>query len=59
MDGKVKKLRTDAAATRRLSIELPEDLHRAIKAECANRGVKMKDAIQNLLEQHFLPGDGA
>ncbi|MBC8161864.1 MAG: hypothetical protein H7Z42_11650 [Roseiflexaceae bacterium] len=39
--------------TRRLTLDLPESLHRRIKATCAQRGVKMVDEIRMLLEQHF------
>ena len=36
---------------KRLTIELPAQLHAQVKAECALRGVKMKDLVRTLLEQ--------
>ena len=44
---------TTPEATKRLTLDLPESLHRRIKATCAQRGVKMVDEIRELLEQHF------
>lgn len=38
---------------KRLTLDVSEDLHRKIKAGCANRGVKMADEIRALLETHF------
>lgn len=40
---------------KRLTIDLPESLHKRVKAGCAMRGVKMADEIRRLLETHF-PG---
>lgn len=39
--------------TKRLTIDLPESLHRRVKMECARRGTKMADEIRNLLEAEF------
>jgi len=39
--------------TKRLTIDVPENLHRRIKTTCAQRGVKMADEIRELLETHF------
>lgn len=39
--------------TKRLTIDMPETLHRRIKSSCAERGVKMADEIRVLLEKHF------
>lgn len=36
---------------KRLTIELPARLHAQVKAECALRGIKMKDLVRTLLEQ--------
>ena len=36
---------------KRLTIEIPARLHAQVKAECALRGVKMKDLVRTLLEQ--------
>lgn len=40
-------------ATKRLTIDLPEGLHRRVKMECARRGTKMADEIRKLLEANF------
>ena len=40
-------------AMKRLTIDLPESLHKRVKAGCAMRGVKMADEIRRLLETHF------
>ena len=36
---------------KRLTIELPARLHARVKAECALRGIKMKNLVRTLLEQ--------
>jgi hypothetical protein len=38
---------------KRLTIDVPEELHRRIKIGCAQRGVKMADVIRELLEKYF------
>ena len=38
---------------KRLTLDLPESLHRRIKMECAKRGKKMADEIRRLLEAEF------
>ncbi|MDE0185578.1 MAG: hypothetical protein OXP71_08980 [Candidatus Poribacteria bacterium] len=38
---------------KRLTIDVPAYLHSAIKMECARKGIKMADAIRNLLENEF------
>ncbi|MEI7672371.1 MAG: hypothetical protein WCK00_09690 [Deltaproteobacteria bacterium] len=37
----------------RLVVELPIDLHRQLKGKCGIEGMKIKDVIQNLLEQYL------
>jgi ParG len=47
---------TSAAASEkpaRLVVELPADLHRQLKGKCGREGLKIKDVIQNLLEQYL------
>jgi len=44
-----------AEPMKRLTIDLTENLHRRIKATCAQRGTKMVDEIRILLENAF-PG---
>jgi hypothetical protein len=40
-------------ATTRYTIDIPKSLHRRIKSQCADKGVKMKDALIEILEKHF------
>jgi hypothetical protein len=40
---------------KRFTIDVPESLHRRIKAECALRGVKMADYLRQMLESLFPP----
>lgn len=40
-------------ATMRFTIDVPVELHRRVKAECAQRGVKMADVVRELLEREF------
>jgi hypothetical protein len=43
---------------KRLTIDIPESLHRDIKSQCASRGNKIVDEIRELLEQKYRPNDG-
>ena len=38
---------------KRLTIDVPESLHRAIKAQCAMRGSKIADEVRELLNQKY------
>jgi hypothetical protein len=38
---------------KRFTIDVPVELHRRIKTQCAMRGSKMADAIRELLEREF------
>jgi hypothetical protein len=38
---------------KRFTIDVPESLHRRIKAQCAIRGMKMADEIRRILEERF------
>ena len=40
---------------KRFTIDVPESLHRRIKAKCALRGVKMADYLRQTLEKLFPP----
>ena len=40
-------------AMKRLTIDVPESLHRAIKRQCADRGTKMADEVRELLLQKY------
>lgn len=52
-DDWVKNRNTDVVKMKRLTIDVPENLHRRIKSGCAEKGVKMADEIRVLLEKHF------
>lgn len=39
----------EAEAMKRLTIDIPESLHRAIKSQCALRGTKIADEVRELL----------
>lgn len=43
---------------KRLTIDIPESLHRTIKAQCANRGNKIVDEIRELLMNKYIPNNG-
>jgi len=45
----------DAPVTpmKRLTIDIPVELHRRVKRECADRGVKMADVVRDLLSKEF------
>lgn len=38
---------------KRLTIDLPADLHRRVKRGCADRGIKMADVVRDLLDREF------
>ena len=40
-------------AMKRLTIDIPENLHRRIKSACANRGTKIADEVRELLLQKY------
>ena len=42
--------------TKRFTIDVPESLHRRVKAQCAMGGVKMADVIRAMLEKGFPEG---
>jgi len=43
----------DSEPTKRLTLDIPASLHRAIKAQCALRDKKMVDEITALLLQQY------
>lgn len=45
-----------AFTLKRLTIDIPEPLHRRIKVACARRGAKMADEIRRLLEERYPDG---
>ncbi|EJF84981.1 hypothetical protein [Bartonella rattimassiliensis] len=38
---------------KRLTIDIPENLHRLIKVSCASRGTKIADEVRELLSQKY------
>lgn len=44
---------SEAIAVKRLTIDIPEELHARIKSQCALRRSKMADEIRKLLENSF------
>jgi hypothetical protein len=44
-----------AGKKKRLTFEIPAELHTRVKAECARRGTSMVAEIEALLNQHFPP----
>lgn len=48
------RIATDAHETmKRLTIDVPESLHRTIKSQCAMRGTKIADEVRELLLQKY------
>jgi predicted DNA binding CopG/RHH family protein len=41
---------------KRLTLDIPEELHRAIKRRAVDEGVTMAELLRALLEQHFDAG---
>jgi len=42
-----------AEAKKRLTIDIPESLHRKIKTDCASRGTKIADEVRALLVEKY------
>ncbi|MBB3040194.1 hypothetical protein [Hoyosella altamirensis] len=38
---------------KRLTIDIPEDLHRALKVGCAQRDIKMADEVRRLIRSEY------
>lgn len=49
------KLGTEQAKqkNKRFTFDVPEPLHRRVKARCAEKGVEMADEMRRILEQQF------
>lgn len=43
----------EAEPMKRLTLDVPESLHRRIKVACAARGTKMAEELRALLEAHY------
>jgi hypothetical protein len=48
-----REIGTQAIPMKRLTIDIPEDLHRRIKAATAARGAKMADEVREMLIQKY------
>lgn len=44
---------SEAEPMKRLTIDLPADLHRRVKRGCADRDLKMADLVRDLLSREF------
>lgn len=42
-----------APKMKRLTIDIPDSLHRRVKSRCGQDGLRMADVIRDLLEQRF------
>lgn len=51
--GNVEVAQAESVPMKRFTVDVPESLHRRIKAQCAMRGTKMADEIRALLEKHY------
>ena len=51
--GKEKGVALSQEKTKRLTLDLPESLHRAIKRQAVDEGVPMVDMLRELLEEHY------
>jgi len=47
------KVSSDDKKMKRLTIDIPENLHREIKSQCAKRGVKIADEIREMLLKKY------
>lgn len=45
---------TEPEKMKRLTIDIPENLHRAIKMQCASRGTKIADELREILTNRYL-----
>ena len=45
--------RAEEEPMKRLTIDIPASLHRAIKMQCASRGAKIADEVRELLLQKY------
>ncbi|SEL61903.1 plasmid partition protein ParG [Ectothiorhodospira marina] len=44
---------TDQPRMKRLTIDIPEDLHRRLKMDCAANGTKMADVVREMISQKY------
>lgn len=43
----------DKEPNKRLTIDVPESLHRAIKTQCASRGTRIADEVRDMLFEKY------
>ena len=44
-----------AGTMKRFTLDVPEELHKRIKTQCAMKGLKMADVMREVLEREFPP----
>lgn len=49
----IERRKLPSGKMKRINFDIPEELHRAIKTECAMKGVKICDEIRILLQERF------
>ncbi len=52
-DAWVENRQGEREAIKRMTIDIPESLHRTIKAQCAMRGTKIVEEVRELLIQKY------
>ena len=52
-DAWVENRQGEPEAVKRMTIDIPESLHRTIKAQCAMRGTKIVEEVRELLIQKY------
>jgi len=43
----------EPAPTKRVTVDIPAELHRRVKMQCAMRGVNMTEVMRDLLDREF------
>lgn len=49
----VEKEQPQKDKNKRLTIDIPESLHKRVKSQCANRGTTIADVVRDFLERKF------
>jgi len=47
------RTKTKGVTLKRLTLDLPESIHKAIKHKAVDKGISMVELLQSLLEKHF------
>lgn len=55
VNNRVVKLPAEPIATKRVTIEMPVDLHQRVKVGCATRMRNMADVVREFLDNEFPP----